>query len=105
MKRMVVFFLNRFNIIIKRKKNRMSEYKCVKVINRFLTKEEFAKVYAQICKLEVGLMNEQEIVFSGKSEAKQIFSVDSGCFTTERNSFILALQYYLGSDCTKVEIL
>lgn len=102
---MVVFFLNRVNFIIKRKKNDMSEYKCVKVINKLLKKEEFAKVYAQLCKLEVGLINEHEIVFSGKSETKHIFSIDNGCFTSERNSFILALRHYLGSYSTKVEIL
>lgn len=75
----------------------MSEYKCVRVVNKELTKDDFHKVYDTLCNLEVGIMTEDHnaIVFSGKSEIKQRFSVDCGSITTELRAFLLAVRWYL----------
>jgi len=84
----------------------MSEYKCIRVINKELSKEDFKKAYNFLCKLETGIISEDgcSILFSGKSEKKQRFSVDSGCYTTELRAFTQAVKWYLGKYEYGVEV-
>lgn len=84
----------------------MSEYKCIRVINKELPKADFRKAYDFLCKLETGILSDDEesILFSGKSAKKQRFSVDSGCYTTELKAFTQAVKWYLGKYEYGVEV-
>lgn len=85
----------------------MSEYKCVKVVNKTLTEEDFMKAHKLLCRLEIGILSDRKdtILFSGKSDKKEVFSVDSGCFTNELNAFKNAIKFYLGNYVKGVEIV
>lgn len=76
------------------------------VTNKHLSKEDFSKAYTALCHLELCVLDQEKgtILFHGKSEKKQQFSVDCGRMTTELNAFILAIRHYLGAYGNGVEI-
>lgn len=84
----------------------MSEYKCIRVTNKELSKDDFKRVYDSLCRLETGLLSEDGgfISFFGKSEKKTQFSVDLGCNTTELRAFMNAIHFYLGEYEHGVEV-
>jgi hypothetical protein len=83
------------------------EYKCIRIKNKSLSNEEFKKVYDKVNKLDTGFFAEDNnsILFSGKSTKNKVYDINCGAFTSEYDSFILSLNYYLGNYKNDVEII
>ena len=85
----------------------MSDYKCIRVINKNLSTEDFEQLYKQLCNLETGIIseNKQSILFTGKSTTQRRFSVDAGCSTTEIRAFVRSIMFYAKDFINGVEIV
>lgn len=85
----------------------MSEFKCVRVINKNLPRGDFLDAYRLVCKLESGILSKDGLSFGfvGKSDRKRVFSFDCGAMTTECKAFVYAINHYLGKYSSGVEII